>query len=173
MTLGARGHLPSGYIVSSLWVLKQLAQSLPSKYVVSSFKKYPPKYPLGTFRTKALSLFQKNPPNYPAGTFWTNTQSSFKKYPSIWSKCTQPHTWQVLCEFVVKLDHIESSLWVLWKGPARYILIKLVGTFWKNSECSFKKYPLGNLVGSFETNSGVSVEQASIFYILHGTLVLP
>ena len=48
MTLGARGHLPSGYIVSSLRVLKQFAQSLPSGYVVSSFKKYPPKYPLGT-----------------------------------------------------------------------------------------------------------------------------
>ena len=29
--LGARDHLPSGYIVSSLWVLKQLAQSLPSR----------------------------------------------------------------------------------------------------------------------------------------------
>ena len=48
-SLGARGNLPSGYIVSSLRVLKQFAQSLPSGYVVSSFTKYPPKYPLGTF----------------------------------------------------------------------------------------------------------------------------
>ena len=87
-SLGARGHLPSGYIVSLLWVLKQFTQSLPSRYVVSSYQKYPPKYPLGTFWTKPLSSFQKNPPNYPVGTFWTNAQSSFKKYPSIWSKCT-------------------------------------------------------------------------------------
>ena len=88
LTLGARGDLPSGYIVGLLWVLKQFAQSLPSRYVVSSFKKYSPKYPLGTFWTRPLSSFQKNPSNYPAGTFWTNSPSSFKKYPSIWSKST-------------------------------------------------------------------------------------
>ena len=133
---------------------------------VSSFKKYPPKYPVGTFWTKPLSLFQKNPSNYSVGTFWTNTSSSFKKYPSIWSKCTQPYTWQVLWEFVVKLDHIESLLWLLWKEPARYILIKLMGTFWKNSKCLFKKYLLGNLMGSFETNSGVSFKKYPL-----GTLV--
>ena len=155
LTLGARGHLPSGYIVSSLWVLKQFAQSLPSRYVVSSFEKYPLKYPLCTFWMKPLSSFEKNLPNYPVGTFWTNAPSSFKKYPSIWSKCTQPYTWQVLWEFVVKLDHIESSLWVLWTEPARHILIKLMGIL-KNSEHLFKKYLLGNLVGSFQTNSGVS-----------------
>ena len=49
LTLGVRGHLPSGYIVSSLRVLKQFTQSLPNRYAVSSFKKYPPKYPVGTF----------------------------------------------------------------------------------------------------------------------------
>ena len=152
--------------MSLLWVLKQFTQSLPSRYVVSSFEKYPPKYPLGIFWTRPLSSFQKNPSNYPASTFWTNSPSSFKKYPSIWSKCTQPYTWQVLCEFVVKLDHIESSLWVLWKEPARYILIKLMGTFWKNLESLFKKYPLGNLMGSFEMNSGVSFKKYPV-----GTLV--
>ena len=151
LTLGARGHLPSGYIVSSLWVLKQFVQSLPSRYVVSSFKKYPLKYPLGTFWMKPLSSFEKNLPNYPAGTFEQMLQ--------VLSKSTQPYTWQVLWEFVVKLDHTESSLWVFWTEPARYILIKLMGIFSKNSEHLFKKYPLGNLVSSFQTNSGVSFKK--------------
>ena len=30
-TLGAKGNLPSGYIVSLLWVLKQFAQLIPSR----------------------------------------------------------------------------------------------------------------------------------------------
>jgi len=29
-TLGAKGNIPSGYIVSSLWVLKQFARLIPS-----------------------------------------------------------------------------------------------------------------------------------------------
>ena len=47
-----------------------------------------------------------------------------------------------------------------------YILIKLMGTFWKNLECVFKKYPLDNLMGSFEMNSGVSFKKYPV-----GTLV--
>ena len=101
-TLGVRGDLPSGYIVSSLWVLKQFARWLLSRYVVSSFKKYPPKYPAGTFWTKPLSSFQKNPPNYPAGTFWTNAPSSFKMYPtiylagSLWVYCKTGPYWEFI-----------------------------------------------------------------------------
>jgi len=30
-SLGAKGNLPSGYIVSLLWVLKQFAQFIPSR----------------------------------------------------------------------------------------------------------------------------------------------
>ena len=56
------------------------------------------------------------------------------------------------------------------KEPAKYmvgyILIKLMGIFWKNSKRSFKKYLLGNLVGSFETNSGSSFKKYPL-----GTLV--
>jgi hypothetical protein len=37
VTLGARGYLPSGYIVSSLWVLKPFAQSLPTRYFLGTF----------------------------------------------------------------------------------------------------------------------------------------
>ena len=36
-TLGARGHLPRGYIVSSWWVLKQFAPTLPSESMVGTF----------------------------------------------------------------------------------------------------------------------------------------
>ena len=34
---GARGHLPRGYIVSSWWVLKQFAPTLPSESMVGTF----------------------------------------------------------------------------------------------------------------------------------------
>ena len=47
VTLGARGHLPSGYIVSSLRVLKQNTRPIPSGYMLSTFEKYPLKYPVG------------------------------------------------------------------------------------------------------------------------------
>ena len=46
-SLGARGHLPSGYIVSSLWVLKQFAQSLPSGYFLNEHSKFFQKVPTG------------------------------------------------------------------------------------------------------------------------------
>ena len=48
LTLGAKGYLPSRYIVSLLWVLKQFAWQIPTRQIVGSFKKYPPKYPVGT-----------------------------------------------------------------------------------------------------------------------------
>ena len=48
MTLGAKGHLPSGYIVSLLWVLKQFTRQIPTRQMVGSFEKYPPQYPVGT-----------------------------------------------------------------------------------------------------------------------------
>ena len=37
VTLGARDHLPRGYIVSSWWVLKQFAPTLPSKSMLGTF----------------------------------------------------------------------------------------------------------------------------------------
>ena len=40
-SLGARGHLPSGYVVSSLWVLKQFAHPMPTGYMLSIFEKNP------------------------------------------------------------------------------------------------------------------------------------
>ena len=56
------------------------------------------------------------------------------------------------------------------KGPIKYmaefILIKLMGTFQKNSECLFKRYLLGILVSSFEMNTGVLFKKYPL-----GTLV--
>ena len=60
-------------------------------------------------------------------------KSSFIKYLAIWSQCTQPYTQRVLWEFVVKLNHIESLLWVLWKEPTGYIVATLMGILCKNS----------------------------------------
>ena len=45
--LGAKGHLPSGYSVSLLWVLKQFAWQITTGQMLGSFKKYPLKYPVG------------------------------------------------------------------------------------------------------------------------------
>ena len=61
-------------------------------------------------------------------------ESSFIKYLAIWSQCTQPYTQWVLWEFVVKLNHIESLLWVLWKEPTGHIVATLMGILWKNSQ---------------------------------------
>ena len=61
-------------------------------------------------------------------------ESSFKEYLAIWSQCTQPYTQWVLWEFVIKLNHIESLLWVLWKEPTGYIVGIFLGILWKNSQ---------------------------------------
>ena len=37
VSLGARGQLPRGYIVSSWWVLKQFAPTLPGESMVGTF----------------------------------------------------------------------------------------------------------------------------------------
>ena len=58
VTLGARGHLPSGYMVSSLWVLKQFAHPIPTGYRVSTFEKYSPMCPSRTWATH-WEFFQK------------------------------------------------------------------------------------------------------------------
>jgi len=46
-TLGVRGHLPSGYVVSTLWVLVKFNPTIPSRSMVGIFQKYslicPPK----------------------------------------------------------------------------------------------------------------------------------
>jgi len=95
-------------------------------------------------------------------------ESSFKEYLKICPQYTQSYTQWVLWEFVVKLNHIESLLGVLWKEPTGHIvcifwvffertlnewLRHIVGTFWsklwKNPVGSFTKYLLGNLMGSF------------------------
>ena len=61
-------------------------------------------------------------------------ESAFKEYLAIWSQCTQPYTQWVLWEFVVKLNHIESLLWVLWKEPTGHIMGIFLGVLWKNSQ---------------------------------------
>ena len=72
--LGARGHLSSRPMVSSLWVLKQRACQIPSRPMVSTFKKYPPRCPAGM-------LWEKKP----LGSFtiyylmYQSRTSSFKK----------------------------------------------------------------------------------------------
>ena len=60
-------------------------------------------------------------------------ESFFKEYLAIWSQCTQPYTWWVLWEFVVKLNHIESLLWVLWKELTGYIMGVFLSILWKSS----------------------------------------
>ena len=48
LSLGARGDLPSGYMVSSLWVLKQFAQPIFTGYRVNTFEKSSAQCPVGT-----------------------------------------------------------------------------------------------------------------------------
>ena len=62
---------------------------------------------------------------------------------------------RVLWEFVGKLSHIESLLWVLYKEPSGHIVIELLGTLWKNSKGSFTKYPLGSFWTIHQITKGV------------------
>jgi len=74
-------------------------------------------------------------------------ESSFKIYLAIWSQCTQSYTQWVLWEFVVKLNHIESLLWVLWKEPTGHIFeyslkeISISGsdTLWVHFEQNYER----------------------------------
>ena len=54
-SLGAKGHLPSGYSVSLLWVLKQFARQIPTQIPSGYFVKEPPDF------------IHKIPTNVPSG----------------------------------------------------------------------------------------------------------
>ena len=57
-SLGARGQLPSGSMLSIWRVLKQFTQLLPSGLGVGIFQKYPPKYPLGNSLKEPSGFFE-------------------------------------------------------------------------------------------------------------------
>ena len=86
LALGARGHLPRGYIVSSWWVLKQFAPTLPGESMVGTFKKYPPIRPQRTHQVKC-EFFVKEPSDLLrtdlAGTFWVLFKSTHQFAPIV------------------------------------------------------------------------------------------
>jgi len=79
----------------------------------------------------------------PRGYFVKEPPEFFHKIPSNLIKMCPVDTLRVLWGFVVKLSHIESLLWVLYKEPTGHIVIKSLGILWKNSGGTFTKYPLG------------------------------
>ena len=85
-SLGERGHLPREYIVSSWWVLKQFAPTLPSESTVGTFKKYPPIHPQRTHQIKC-EFFVKEPSDLLrtdlAGTFWVLFKSTHQFAPVV------------------------------------------------------------------------------------------
>ena len=87
--------------------------------------------------------------------FLNKPPSFFHKVPSNLITMCLPGSLRVLWEFMGKLSHIESLLWVHYKEPSGHILIKLMGTLWKNSKGSFTKYPLGTLWTLCERTKGV------------------
>ena len=48
-TLGAKGYLTSRYIEITLRFFKQFVQQVSGRYMLITFKKYPPRRPVGTF----------------------------------------------------------------------------------------------------------------------------
>ena len=87
--------------------------------------------------------------------FLNKPPSFFHKVPSNLITMCLPGSLRVLWEFMGKLSHIESLLWVHYKEPTGHILIKLMGTLWKNLKGSFTKYPLGTLWILCERTKGV------------------
>ena len=64
MTLGTDPHLPSGYIVISLWFLNQSAQHIPTGYIVITFTMRFSIRPTKTLRIQG-DFFYKVPPPVP------------------------------------------------------------------------------------------------------------
>ena len=72
VTLGVRGQLPSGYMVSSLWFLKQFTHILPTRPMANTFKKNSPICPHFTQQVKCEQIVKElsdSLPFYSAGTF--------------------------------------------------------------------------------------------------------
>ena len=66
--------------------------------------------------------------NVPRGYFVKEPFEFFHNVPINLITICPTGTLRVLEEFVGKLSHIESLLWVLYKEPSGHILIKLMGT---------------------------------------------
>ena len=78
-SLGARGHLPRGYIVNTLRVLKQFAHTIPSGPMQGTFEKYPSIRLRKTHQVKyeffAKELFNSLQ-TYPVGMCWVLFKST-------------------------------------------------------------------------------------------------
>jgi hypothetical protein len=79
LTLGARGHLPGGYIANTLRVLKQFAHTLPSGPMPGTFEKYPSIRLQKTHWVKCRYFLKElcdSLRTYPAGPFWVLSKSA-------------------------------------------------------------------------------------------------
>ena len=179
LTLGANPYLPTGYMVSTWWVLKQNTQhgptgtilitfwlllqftpnsptQIPTRYMLSIFKKYPAQnplrvvliYPLGSFwlilhfahnsltqipTGHMLSIFTKYPPRYPPIT----GLGTFKKYPprTQWVNFGQI-TSETLDSFHNSHKKVPSGYFVkeplgfFQKWPRNVLIMCLSHSFW-------------------------------------------
>ena len=80
-SLGARGHSPFGYMMSSLWVLKQFAHPIPTGYMPSIFEKNPSICSHFTHWVQG-EYFWKVLPMCPSRT-WATCWEFFQKYSSM------------------------------------------------------------------------------------------
>ena len=106
---GGRGHLSSGYMVSSLWVLKQLAHPIFTGYRVNTFGKSSAQCPVGTLWKKPLTSFTIHSKQYPSGTLWKKPlcSSQFTLQSIQWLLCER-NPW-VLSQFTSQYAHQEPE----------------------------------------------------------------
>jgi len=133
---GFLSNLSTHYLGDTCWTLLKCTphfdHNVTCDHMLVTFKMSPPKYPLGTFWMKTLGsftiLFAMCPP-WARATHW----GFFQKMPCNVITMYPATTLWALWGFVLKLNHIEVSLWLLWKEPPGDIVVTFQGTFWKKS----------------------------------------
>jgi len=109
LSLGAKGHLPSGYSVSSLWVLKQFTQQIPTGhiggYLVNEIRGFVYKTPTGYLVRYIVNEIREFIHNVPT-RYWGGY---FLKEPSI--------SLVGICQVNCFKTHNELTLCPLGKCP--------------------------------------------------------
>ena len=126
-------HITQGIHAGLFWNVPPTLITMWPVITCWSLLKCPPKVPLGTFWMKtpgSFTIFFAMCPPWAWATHWGFFQNVSCNVTTMYPATT---SW-VLWEFVVKLNHIEVSLWLLWKEPPGDIVVTFQDTFWEKSQ---------------------------------------
>ena len=149
-TLGARGHLPCGYIVITLWFFKQCGQPSASGHMLSSFTKCPSIWSQCALWFHAGHIV-KVPIKVATGHFVKELPGFFHDFVYNVSSICLSHSLRVLSKSVQWCGHkvfnptlnhfFESLLWnsVILRIYCEYIKKNHPGKFWSHNWVLFER----------------------------------